>query len=83
MKIKMKKYAYYVDNIQVKRSEFFEKLKSQCTTVVDRQIINGWCGVDVVEFSEKKYKRCLKDINDNVEIFFIDGKYKQFKRRAV
>ena len=79
----MKKYVYYVDNVQVKRNEFFEKLKSQCTTIVDRQIINGWCGVDVVEFSEKKYKRCLKSINDGVEILFFDGRYKHFERKEI
>ena len=79
----MRKYAYFVDNIQVNRNEFFEKLRSQCTKVVDTHVIAGWCGVDVLDFDEKKYKRCLKDINDNVEIFFFDGKYKNFKRKMV
>lgn len=78
----MKKYNYFIDDIQVPRKDFFTKLKSQCRRVVDTQVIAGWCGVDVVEFDEKKYKRCLKDINDNVEIFFIDGKTgRSFKRK--
>ena len=75
-----KKYNYFVDGELVSRKEFFARLKSQCTTVVDRQVINGWCGVDVVEFSEKKYKKCLKSINDGVDIMFFDGKHKVFTR---
>ena len=77
----MKKYNYIVDGVKVPRKEFFERLKSQCTQIVDRQVIAGWCGVDVVEFSEKKYKKCLRDINEGVDIMFFDGKYKVFTRR--
>ena len=78
-----KKYKYFVDDTQAPRNEFFEKLKSQCTMVVDTQVITGWCGVSVLDFDEKKYKRCLRDINDNVEIFFMDGKYKHFRRKEI
>lgn len=77
----MKKYNYIVDGVKVSKKEFFERLKSQCTTVVDRHVIAGWCGVDVVEFSERKYKRCLRDINEGVDIMFFDGKHKVFARR--
>lgn len=79
----MKKYNYFVDGVKVSRKEFFARLKSQCTTVVDTHVIAGWCGVDVVEFSEKKYKRCLRDINEGVDIMFFDAKYKVFTRREV
>ena len=77
----MKKYNYFVDGELVPRKEFFARLKSQCTTVVDTHVIAGWCGVDVVEFSEKKYKKRLRSINDGVDIMFFDGKYKVFARR--
>ena len=78
-----KKYKYFVDDTQVPRNESFEKLKSQCTWVVDTQVITGWCGVSVLDFDEKKYTRCLRDINDNVEIFFMNGKYKHFRRKEI
>lgn len=77
----MKKYNYFVDNVQVPRKEFFAKLKSQCRRIVDTQVIAGWCGVDVVEFDEKKYKKCLRSINEGVDIMFFDGKYKVFRRK--
>lgn len=77
----MKKYNYFVDGTLVPKKDFFDKLKSQCRRIVDTQVIAGWCGVDVVEFDEKKYKRCLRSINEGVDIMFFDGKYKVFRRK--
>lgn len=78
----MKKYNYFVDDVQVPRKKFFSRLRNRCQRVAHTEVINGWCGVDIMEFDEKKYKRCLRDINDNVEIFFFGERTgKSFKRK--
>lgn len=77
----MKKYNYFVDNVQVKRNEFFTQLKkySYRDRLVD--VINGWCGVSVREFDEKKYKERVRDINNGyIVIIFFGQTGKSFKR---
>lgn len=77
----MRKYNYFVDNVQVKRNEFFEQLKkySYRDRLVD--VINGWCGVSVREFDEKKYKERMRDINSGYVVLVMDGNTsKAFKR---
>ena len=77
----MRKYNYFVDNVQVKRSEFFEQLKkySYRDRLVD--VINGWCGVSVREFDEKKYKEHMRDIGNGYVVLVMNGnKSKAFKR---
>lgn len=77
----MRKYNYFVDNVQVTRNDFFEQLKkySYKDRLVD--VINGWCGVSVREFDEKKYKRHVKDINNGYVVLVMDGNTsKAFKR---
>lgn len=76
-----KKYNYFVDDVQVSRKDFFAKLRHACQRVAHTEVINGWCGVDFMEFDEKRYKRCLRDINDNCDIFFVDGKASKVFRR--
>ena len=76
-----KKYNYFVDNVQVKRNEFFAQLKkySYRDRLVD--VINGWCGVSVREFDEEKYKERMRDINNGYIVLVMDGNVsKAFKR---
>lgn len=80
----MRKYNYFVDNVQVKRNDFFNELKkySYRDKLVD--VINGWYGVSVREFDEKKYKERMKDINNGYVVLVMDGKTsKAFKRTAI
>lgn len=80
----MRKYNYFVDNVQVKRNDFFNELKkySYRDKLVD--VINGWYGVSVREFDEKKYKERMKDINNWYVVLVMDGKTsKAFKRTAI
>lgn len=79
----MKKYNYFVDDVQVPRKEFFSRLRDRCQRVAHTDVIAGWCGVDIMEFDEKKYKRCLRDLNDGVEIFILGSHSKSFKRKEV
>ena len=79
----MNKYNYFVDNVQVKRNEFFKQLKkySYRDRLVD--VINGWCGVSVREFDEKKYKERIRDINNGYVVLVMDGSVsKAFRRKA-
>lgn len=80
----MRKYNYFVDNVQVKRSDFFNELKkySYKDRLVD--VINDWCGISVREFDEKKYKERMKDINNGYVVLVMNGKSsKSFKRVAI
>ena len=77
-----KKYQYFVDNVQVKRGEFFAQLKkySYRDRLVD--VINGWCGVSVREFDEEKYKERMRDINNGYVVLVMDENVsKAFKRK--
>ena len=75
------KYGYFVDNVKVKRNEFFKQLKKYSQTARRIDTIAGWCGVDILEFDEKKYNRYVRDISNGIRIFVSDGKkYKQFYR---
>lgn len=78
-----KKYNYFVDNVQVKRNEFFNQLKkySYRDRLVD--VINGWCGVSVREFDEKKYKERVKDINNGYVVLVMDGNVSKAFKRSV
>lgn len=79
-----KKYNYFVNDIQVPRKDFFAQLRNQCQRVAHTEVIAGWCGVDFMEFDEKRYKRCVRDINDGADIFFVSGKAsKAFRRKVV
>ena len=78
----MKKYNYFIDNVQVKRNEFFDQLKqySYRDRLVD--VINGWCGVSVREFDENKYKEHMRDIhNGYVVLIMVGNTSKSFARR--
>ena len=80
----MRRYNYFVDNVQVKRSEFFEQLKKR--SYKDRlvDVINGWCGVSVREFDEKKYQERMRDINKGyIVLVMVGNTSKAFKRIVV
>lgn len=76
------KYGYFVDNVKVSRSDFFSQLKSLSQTARRVDTIAGWCGVDIMEFDEKKYKQYMRDINNGIGIFINDGKYYKLFRRV-
>lgn len=80
----MCKYNYFVDNVQVKRNEFFKELKHWSQTARRIETIAGWCGVDIMEFDEEKYKGHVKDINEGFAIIIVNGKAtKKFQRNVV
>ena len=79
----MRKYNYFVDNVQVKRSDFFKELRHWSQTARRIDTINGWCGVDILEFDEKQYKEHMKYINTGLAIIIVkDRVSKQFQRKA-
>ena len=79
----MRKYNYFVDNVQVKRSEFFKELRNWSQTARRIDTINGWCGVDIMEFDEDKYKGCVKDINNGFVVIVLNGKLSKAFRRKI
>lgn len=79
-----KKYAYFIDNVQVSRNDFFKELKRKCQRVVDTQVIAGWCGVDLMGFDEKSYRKYVRDINNGANVVFLSAKSSMtFKRKEV
>lgn len=77
------KYNYFVDNVQVKRSDFFKQLKNWSQTARRIDTIAGWCGVDIMEFDEKKYKEHVRNINDGMALIIVEGKLsKKFQRKV-
>lgn len=80
----MKKYNYFVDGVQVKRSDFFKELRNWSQTARRVDTIAGWCGVDIMEFDKKKYNEHIRDINNGVGLTIIEGMAsKSFKRKLV
>ena len=79
----MKKYEYFVDGELVKRNEFFNQLKNWSQTARRIDTIAGWCGVDIMEFDEKKYKNHMRTINNGIVLIIVDGKRsKKFERKV-
>ena len=79
----MQKYNYFVDGIQVKRNEFFEQLRnwSQKSRRIDT--IAGWCGIDIMELDEKKYREHVKNINCGMTLIIVNDRLsKTFRRKA-
>ena len=79
----MRKYNYFVDGIQVKRNEFFEQLRnwSQKSRRVDT--IAGWCGIDIMELDEKKYREHVRNINNGITLIIINDRLsKTFERKV-
>jgi hypothetical protein len=79
-----KQYAYFVDNVEVSRKDFFAKLRKCCHKAVRIDTIAGWCGVDIMEFDEKQYREAQRDIrNGSTLIMFRNHKGTSFKRKRV
>ena len=79
----MPKYNYFVDNVQVNRSEFFKQLRNWSQTARRIDTIAGWCGVDIMEFDEEKYKGYVKDINNGFVVIVLNGKLSKAFRRKI
>jgi hypothetical protein len=79
----MPKYNYFVDNIQVNRSEFFKQLRQLSQTARRVDTIAGWCGVDIMEFDEEKYNGHVKDINSGFVVIVMSGKLSKSFRRKI
>ena len=80
----MRKYNYFVDNVQVSRSEFFQQLRDCSQTARRVDTINGWCGVDIMEFNEEYYKGHVRAINAGLAIIIVNGNLsKKFQRKVV
>lgn len=80
----MSKYNYFVDNVQVPRNDFFKQLRKYSHRPKRVATIAGWCGVDIMEFDEKKYKEHVRDINNGYVVLVMNGKSsKSFKRTAI
>ena len=79
-----KQYAYFVDNVEVSRKDFFEKLKKCCHKAVRIDTIAGWCGVDIMEFDEKQYREAQRDIRNGITlIMYRNHKGTSFKRKKI
>ena len=80
----MSKYNYFVDSVQVKRNEFFEQLKnwSQKSRRIDT--IAGWCGIDIMELDEKKYREHLKNLSDGMTLIIVNDRIsKSFRKKLI
>lgn len=75
-----KKYEYFVNGDKIGRKEFMEELKKCCCKVVDTDVIAGWCGIDFVEFDEKKFNKTMRSINNGSIVMFFDTQ-KTFRRK--
>ncbi|WP_308856710.1 hypothetical protein [uncultured Oscillibacter sp.] len=63
---------YQINGQIVPRAEFFSCLRQDCSRIVSTTVISGWCGVDVLEFDEKRYHRCLRQLRQGHLICFFD-----------
>lgn len=78
-----KNYNYLVDGVQVKRDEFFKQLRHWSQTARRIDTIAGWCGIDLMEFDEKKYNRYMRDINRGTIVMIVhDRLTKTFQRKV-
>lgn len=82
-----KKYAYFVNNVEMPRKCFIKELEKCCQRVVRTDVIAGWCGIDTVGFDEKMFKAELRSINDGIRVSLPDGygakTYKLFYRKEI
>ena len=82
-----KKYAYFVNNIMIRRKEFLNELEKCCQRVIRTDVIADWCGVDIVGFDEKMFKAELKNINGGIRVSIPASygyrEYKLFYRKEV
>ena len=82
-----KKYAYFMDNIEIPKKSFLKELEKCCEGAVQTDTIAGWCGIDLVEFDEEMFKTELRNINGGIRVSLPDGygakTYKLFYRKEI
>lgn len=82
-----KKYAYFVDNIEMSRKDFLNELKKYCQKVTHTDEIAGWCGIDFIGFDEKMFNEELRSISNGIHVMLPDGysskTYKLFYRKEI
>ena len=76
------KYDYFVNGEKMARKDFIKELKSCCQKVIRTDVIAGWCGVNLMDFDEKKFRESMRDIEKGVTVMFL-GNNKTFKRKVV
>lgn len=82
-----KKYAYFVDNVEMSKKDFVKELEKCCQGAVQTDVIAGWCGIDFVEFDEEMFKTELRNINGGIRVSLPGGygskTYKLFYRKEI
>ena len=63
---------YLIDGKEVRKKDFYQTLRLDCVKVVSTDVIAGWCGVDCVEFDEKKYADTLRNLREGDVVLFFD-----------
>lgn len=76
------KYDYFVNGEKMKRKDFMKELKSCCQKVIRTDVIAGWCGVDLMGFNEKTFRRNMRDIEKGITVMFPEYN-KTFKRKVI
>lgn len=82
-----KKYAYFVDDVEVPKKDFKNELEKCCQKVTHTDVIADWCGVDFVGFDEKMFNEELKSIINGTHVILPEGygsnRYKLFYRKEI
>lgn len=76
------KYDYFVNGEKMTRKDFMKELKSCCKKVMCTDIVAGWCGVDLMVFDEKKFRRDMRDIEKGITVMFPEYN-KTFSRKKI
>ena len=76
------RYDYFVNNEKTAKKDFVKELESCCQKVIRTDVIAGWCGVNLMVFDEKKFRRNMRDIEKGIVVMFPEYN-KTFKRKIV
>lgn len=76
------KYDYFVNGEKMTRKDFMKELKSCCKKVMRTDVIEGWRGVDLMSFDEKKFRQDMRDIEKGIVVMFPEYN-KTFKRKKI
>jgi hypothetical protein len=76
------KYDYFVNEEKMTRKDFMKELKSCCQKVIRTDVIAGWCGVDLMGFDEKVFRRNMRDIEKGIAVMFPEYN-KTFRRKVM
>ena len=75
-----KKYKYMVTGKEMPKKDFIHELQMCCQKVVHTSVV-GYIGVDLCELDKKRFRECVRDINDGIVVIFMNGKI--FERKVV